>query len=183
MEKFDSQQLARPMFEINTLESKYTNLSAILPPLTQRMGFFEREFKQGIEQTPSIILTPSDLEEKGIEKVVKILEEMGGEVYLVDENGNVYNLRRCLLQNEKELPDELADKLLHSSLFSYVEKLWKENETKNMWEDLSYVLGKVGIVNWFKSLFDQDKEEEVAEKIVEHFCEIGKLEELKEYLK
>ncbi|MEM5835814.1 MAG: hypothetical protein QW040_02380, partial [Candidatus Aenigmatarchaeota archaeon] len=49
--------------------------------------------------------------------------------------------------------------------------------------ELNKAIFKVGIVNWFKSLFDQDKEEEVAEKIVEHFCEIGKLEELKEYLK
>ena len=172
VEKFDFQHLLQPMFEISML-NKFVELGIPLPDLTQRMKSFERELKQKGEQPPSIVLTPSDLEKTEVKELMKVLEKDEAEVYLLDEFGNTYNLRRCVLCNE-ELPDELAEKLLNSPLFEYVEKLWRENESKSVEEELNYAFAKV--------LFEVDKER-AAERVADYFKKKGKLNELNEYLK
>lgn len=153
MDRFGFQELAQPMFEIG-IQAEFLGLGSSLP-LTQKIEYLKKELTQVKNQIPSIVLNPSDLERKEIKDLLKSLEKWRAEVYLLDEIGNVYNLRRCCLYNEKELPDELAKKLLSSPIFEYVEKLWKENELKSIEDELKHALREVILGN--------------NEKIAEHF--------------
>ncbi|MEM5834210.1 MAG: hypothetical protein QXH68_02310, partial [Candidatus Aenigmatarchaeota archaeon] len=99
-----------------------------LPSLSQRIEILKNEIKK-FGLVPSILIFSSELEnKKEIEELVNNLKKNKDvEIYLFDEkNGEIYNLKDCLVYDIKQLPDELAIKLINSPLFEYIGELWKE---------------------------------------------------------
>ncbi|MEM5831003.1 MAG: hypothetical protein QXO40_02265, partial [Candidatus Aenigmatarchaeota archaeon] len=114
------------------------------PLLSQRIEILKNEIK-GSYLTPSILIFSSELENKNeMKELVKLLKiNKNAEIYLFDEkSGEVYNFRDCFIYNIKQLPDELAIKLINSPLFEIVEEYWKEEAKRyDDNEKLTYVVG------------------------------------------
>ncbi|MEM5871222.1 MAG: hypothetical protein QXX04_02595, partial [Candidatus Aenigmatarchaeota archaeon] len=151
-----------------------------LPSLSQRIEILKNEIKK-FGLVPSILIFSSELEnKKEIEELVNNLKKNKDvEIYLFDEkNGEIYNLKDCLVYDIKQLPDELAIKLINSPLFEYIGELWKEESKKHstIEEELMYILStKIGL----EDLFNKER---LAKKIIKYFEDKGELDKLKKYI-
>ncbi|MEM0325221.1 MAG: hypothetical protein QXW35_04930, partial [Candidatus Aenigmatarchaeota archaeon] len=167
--------------EIRTINFRELDSSLFfLPSLSQRIEILKNEIKK-FGLVPSILIFSSELEnKKEIEELVNNLKKNKDvEIYLFDEkNGEIYNLKDCLVYDIKQLPDELAIKLINSPLFEYIGELWKEKSKKHstIEEELMYILStKIGL----EDLFNKER---LAKKIIKYFEDKGELDKLKKYI-
>ncbi|MFH7880827.1 MAG: hypothetical protein QXI09_02350, partial [Candidatus Aenigmatarchaeota archaeon] len=123
----------------------------------------EQKIKLAEEGYP-IILTISDLEKKEIKDLD--LEKIS-QTYILDKNGNFYNLKD-IIEGRKELPDDVAIKVIKSPLFDIIEKSWKNGLEKSVEEEIKETISQSGI----EGLKNPEK---VANKIKERFEKEGKI--------